>query len=203
MKRLFDIVFSVIGIIILFPLFLFLGMLILFGSGSPVFYKQKRVGKNFTEFHLVKFRTMVTGSDGKGLITVGDNDRRITSEGVFFRKFKLDELPQLFNILLGDMSFVGPRPEVKKYVDLYNEEQKKVLGIKPGLTDFASLEYFNESEILATYPDPEEAYREIIMPAKLKLNLLYARKQNIFVDIRIILKTMGRVLKNSSTGIDE
>ncbi|MCF8367406.1 MAG: sugar transferase [Bacteroidales bacterium] len=195
-KRLFDIVFSLLGLIFLFPVFIVLSLFVLIGSGGPVFYLQKRTGKNFREFSLIKFRTMKSGSDKKGLITIGEKDHRITKEGVFLRKYKLDELPQLFNVLIGDMSMVGPRPEVKKYTDMYNEAQKKVLSVRPGLTDYASLEYMNESEILAGYPDPEEAYITTIMPSKLKLNLQYVNSHNLKTDTGIIFKTIGRILQS-------
>ena len=137
---------------------------------------------------------MFSGSEKKGLLTVGESDSRITSTGKWLRKFKLDELPQLLNILKGEMSFVGPRPEVRKYVDMYNERQKLVLSVKPGLTDYASIEYANENETLAKYPNAEKAYIEIIMPAKLKLNMKYIEEKNLWVDLKIIFRTIGKVL---------
>lgn len=193
-KRFFDIFFSLIVLIIMLPFFIFISIFIKLGSDGPVFYMQQRVGKNNRDFKLWKFRSMRTGSDKKGLITIGD-DNRVTSTGRFLRKYKLDELPQLINIIGGDMSIVGPRPEVRKYVDLYNQEQLRVLSVKPGLTDYASLEYFNESEILGQYEDADKAYIEIIMPAKLKLNLDYIDNKKFGKDIGIILKTIWRILK--------
>ena len=193
-KRLFDIVFSLFSLIFLSPLFLILILWIKSDSKGHVIFKQKRVGKNNSEFKLYKFRTMYPESEKKGLITVGMKDDRITHAGIFLRKYKLDELPQLVNILKGDMSFVGPRPEVKKYVDLYNSEQIKVLSIKPGLTDYASIEYARENEILESYPDPEKAYIDIVMPAKLTLNLKYIREQSLLTDIKILLKTAGKII---------
>ncbi len=192
-KRIFDIVFSLTGILLLSPFFIIISILIMPDSKGEIFYKQIRIGKNQKKFFLLKFRTMRPGSDIKGLITVGGRDPRVTNAGQFLRKYKLDELPQLFNILIGDMSFVGPRPEVEKYVKLYNDEQLKVLSIKPGLTDYASLAYINESEILGQSQDPEKTYTEEIMPAKLKLNLEYIKDQCFITDMKIIGKTFGRI----------
>ena len=192
-KRLFDITFSFIGLIVLIPFLLLISIIIKLDSKGGVFYIQKRVGKNNIDFNLIKFRTMFALSDDQGLITIGDNDKRITPTGRWLRKYKLDELPQLINILKNDMSFVGPRPEVRKYVSLYSEEQIKVLAVKPGLTDFASLEYMNENEILSRYSDPEKAYIEIIMPAKLALNLKYISERTFFTDMRIIYKTLRSI----------
>jgi len=155
---------------------------------------QSRVGKNNRDFQLFKFRTMFVGSEKKGLLTVGATDSRITPIGIYLRKHKLDELPQLLNVLFGSMSFVGPRPEVRKYVDLYNEEQKKVLLVKPGITDLASIEYFNENDLLAQSQNPEETYIKEVMPAKLSLNSQYISEQSLRTDLRIILKTLERIL---------
>jgi len=193
LKRLFDILTSFISLIFLLPVFIFIAILIVIDSKGGVFYTQIRVGKNLKEFKLLKFRTMFGGSEKKGLLTVGKSDNRITSTGKWLRKFKLDELPQLLNILKGEMSFVGPRPEVWKYVDMYNEHQKQVLSVRPGLTDYASIEYANENEILALYPDPEKAYIEIIMPAKLDLNQKYIKDKSLLVDLKIIFKTIIKV----------
>ena len=197
-KRIFDILFSLQGLIFLLPVFIIIALIIVFDSKGGVFYFQNRVGKNNRDFKLIKFRTMFSNSEKKGLITVGDKDSRITKTGIWLRKYKIDELPQLFNILIGDMSFVGPRPEVRKYVDLYNERQKRVLTVKPGLTDYASLEYINESEILGGFSDPEKAYIEKIMPAKSELNLKYIREQGLITDIKILYKTLTNIF-NSST----
>ncbi|MCD4665429.1 MAG: sugar transferase [Bacteroidales bacterium] len=193
MKRLFEILFSVISLIILSPFLLIISLLIIFDSKGGVFFIQERVGKNNTDFNLIKFRTMVVESDKKSLITIGITDSRITRIGKWLRSYKIDEFPQLFNILKGEMSFVGPRPEVRKYVKLYNDKQLQVLNVKPGLTDYASLEYLNENEIMAKFSNPEKAYVEQIMPAKLKLNLQYIREQGFFTDIKIVFKTIRKI----------
>lgn len=165
-------------------------------SGFPVFYLQSRVGKNNKDFKVFKFRTMFKDADTKGLLTVGGHDPRITSIGYFLRKYKLDELPQLFNVLFGSMSLVGPRPEVRKYVDLYNEEQKRVLSVQPGITDHASLEYINENDILAKSSNPEETYVKEVMPAKLRLNLKYINEAGLSTDLKLIFKTIGKIFGN-------
>lgn len=194
LKRLFDIICSLIGVIILLPFFLIISLLILFTSKGGIFYFQKRVGKNNKDFTIYKFRTMRTGSDKKGLLTVGGRDSRITNIGYFLRKYKLDELPQLFNVLFGDMSLVGPRPEVRKYVDLYNEEQKKILSVRPGITDYASLEYFSENELLGKSNNPEETYIKEIMPAKLELNKRYISEAGLMTDLKIIGRTLMKIV---------
>jgi lipopolysaccharide/colanic/teichoic acid biosynthesis glycosyltransferase len=194
LKRLFDIVFSLVGLIILSPLFFIISILVGSTSKGGVFYLQERVGKGNTTFRLFKFRTMKTGSDKKGLITVGGRDPRITKTGYYLRKFKLDELPQLLNVLAGTMSIVGPRPEVRKYVELYNAEQLKVLEVKPGISDYASLEYFNENELLAKSSDPEETYIKEVLPAKLELNKKYISETGLVTDLRIIFKTLRRII---------
>lgn len=195
LKRIFDIFFSFIGLVILLPFFIIIGLLIVIDSPGGVFYKQARVGKNSIDFYLFKFRSMRTGADKKGLLTVGGHDSRITTMGYFIRKYKIDELPQLLNVFLGDMSLVGPRPEVRKYVDLYNEKQKEVLSVKPGITDYASIEYSNENELLGKAENPEKVYIDEIMPAKLKLNLKYIAEQGIITDLKIIIKTIGKIIK--------
>jgi lipopolysaccharide/colanic/teichoic acid biosynthesis glycosyltransferase len=195
MKRIFDIVASFIGLLILSPLFLFLGIWISMESKGGIFYKQIRVGKNGVDFKLWKFRSMVPDADKKGLLTVGGRDPRITRAGYFLRKYKLDELPQLINVLLGDMSLVGPRPEVRKYVDLYTAEQRQVLYVRPGITDYASLEYFEENELLAKSENPEETYICEVMPAKLKLNARYIKDVSFLTDIKIIMRTILRIIK--------
>ena len=195
MKRFFDIFFSLIGLIFLLPVFVLITFFVKITSPGGVFYSQKRVGKNGVDFSLFKFRTMRTGSDQKGLLTVGGRDSRITGLGYFLRKYKLDELPQLFNVLKGDMSLVGPRPEVRKYVSMYNTEQMAVLSVKPGITDFASIEYVDENELLGKSPDPEKTYTEEIMPAKLKLNLKYIQQQNMVTDLKIIIETIFKILR--------
>src|ERR1017187_10181373 len=193
LKRLSDILFSFFGILILSPLFIVFSILILFDSKGGVFYRQIRVGKGSKDFLLFKFRTMYLNSDSKGLLTVGSRDNRITRYGHFLRKYKLDELPQLFNVLIGDMSLVGPRPEVRKYVNMYTEEQLKVLSIKPGKTDYASIKYSNESELLGNANDPEAVYVKEIMPEKLKLNLYYIENQSFITDLKIILDTFKKI----------
>ncbi|MBC8487587.1 MAG: sugar transferase [Bacteroidetes bacterium] len=189
-KRFLEILFSLLSLIILSPLFLIIAFLIKIDSKGGAFYIQKRVGKNNKDFNLIKFRTMFVKSDRQGLLTVGEKDNRITGIGKGLRKHKIDELPQLINILKGEMSFVGPRPEVRKYVELYDDRQKQVLSVKSGLTDYASLEYVNENKILAGFSDPEKAYVEQIMPAKLELNLQYIKEQGLLADLKIIIKTL-------------
>lgn len=192
-KRLLDIFFSFVGLIILLPFFMVIGLIIMLDSKGGVFYQQIRVGKNNKEFGLLKFRTMKPDADKKGLLTVGGRDPRITSVGFYLRKFKIDELPQLINVFIGNMSLVGPRPEVKKYVAIYNEEQLKVLQVKPGITDYASIEYFNENELLGKSNNPEETYIKEIMPAKLKINLKYIEEYSVLTDFKIIFKTIGKI----------
>lgn len=162
-------------------------------SKGSVIYKQTRVGKNGKDFAVLKFRSMKQDSDSKGLLTVGGKDPRITKTGYFIRKYKLDELPQLINVLKGDMSFVGPRPEVRKYVLLYDEVQKKVLDVNPGITDVASIKYRNENEMLEGSDDPESFYIKVIMPVKLKMNLEYINDRSFFKDIKVILNTLKTV----------
>ena len=190
MKRLFDITASFFGIIILSPLLIFIGLWVGLSSKGGVFYKQIRVGKNNKDFKLYKFRSMRVNSDKQGLLTVGSKDSRITKAGYFIRKYKIDELPQLFNVLKGDMSFVGPRPEVRRYVDLYSREQMKVLSVRPGITDPASIKYRNENDILSSASNPEEYYIQHIMPDKLKINIDYINTQTFIKDIKIIFQTI-------------
>lgn len=189
MIRLFDIFFSALGLILLAPLFLILCLLIKAESKGRSFYVQERMGKNGKPFGLYKFRTMRTGSDAEGLLTVGEHDTRITRIGYFLRKTKIDELPQLLNVLKGDMSLVGPRPEVRKYVDLYTEEQRKVLSVRPGITDYASIEYVNESELLSKADDPDRVYIEEVMPNKIKLNMRYLDHYTVGEYFKIIFLT--------------
>jgi len=195
-KRAFDLILSITGLLILAPVFIIICILILFDSRGRVFYIQKRVGKNNVDFKLIKFRTMKVDSDKNGLLTIGNRDNRITKIGYYLRKYKLDELPQLVNILKGDMSFVGPRPEVRKYVELYNNEQMKVLSVKPGLTDYSSIEYINENEILKQSNNPERTYIEEIMQKKLDLNLSYIKNKSISTDLKIIFKTLYKIFSN-------
>lgn len=195
MKRLFDIVSSLLVLIIFSPVFLIISLIIAIGSKGGVFYKQERIGRNGKPFLLYKFRSMRPNSDKASLITVGGRDSRITREGYFLRKYKLDELPQLINILKGEMSVVGPRPEVKKYVDLYTEEQRKVLSVRPGLTDWASLYYIDENELLGKSSDPEKTYINEIMPAKLELNMKYIQEAGLLTDLEIIFKTIFKIFR--------
>jgi lipopolysaccharide/colanic/teichoic acid biosynthesis glycosyltransferase len=196
MKRLFDILFSLGAIIILSPFFILISILIKLDSGGKIFFVQKRVGKNLKEFSLLKFRTMKEGSEKSGMLTIGAKDNRITRIGFYLRNYKLDELPQFINVLIGDMSIVGPRPEVKKYVDLYTDEQKKILSVRPGITDVASLQFSDESATLSKYPDPEEAYVKEIMPAKLSLSLKYLEDRNLVTDIATVIKTAGKIFSS-------
>ena len=196
LKRFFDLFFTVPGIIIIFPFFAIIALWIKIDSPGPVFYRQERLGKEGKMFKIYKFRTMVANADKiGGAITIG-YDSRITRSGRFLRKYKLDELPQLFNVLIGEMSLVGPRPEVKKYVDMYNAEQRAVLDLLPGITDPASIKYRNESELLAardyksTAIDPEDAYINEIIPDKIKLNLEYAKRANLCEDFKVIIRTI-------------
>jgi lipopolysaccharide/colanic/teichoic acid biosynthesis glycosyltransferase len=194
MKRFFDVLFSGVLIIVLVPLGIVVSIwIILDDFGSP-FFMQQRVGLNGRNFGLLKFRSMRKNAESKGQLTVGMNDNRITRSGYFIRKYKIDELPQLVNVFLGEMSVVGPRPEVPKYVLLYNEEQQNVLSIKPGITDFASIEYVRENELLSASSNPEKTYIEEIMPAKLALNLKYVREQSFLTDMKIILQTVKAIL---------
>ncbi len=195
LKRLFDIVASLLGIIILLPFFMVICLTMAISCGFPLFYLQTRVGKNNKDFKLLKFRTMHLDADKKGLLTVGGRDPRVTNIGYYLRKYKLDELPQLFNVLFGTMSLVGPRPEVRKYVDLYTKEQHQVLSVKPGITDFASLEYINENDLLAKSNNPEKTYIDEIMPAKLALNAKYIEQQGLLVDFKIIMKTILKIVQ--------
>jgi lipopolysaccharide/colanic/teichoic acid biosynthesis glycosyltransferase len=193
-KRIFDVFFSLWGIIFILPLLLFISVMIQLDSKGGVIYKQVRVGRNKAVFNLLKFRTMRIGSDKDSLLTIGDHDVRITRFGHFLRKYKLDELPQLINILKGDMSFVGPRPEVSKYVALYNNVQMRILTVKPGLTDWASIDYIDESKLLAQSKNPETFYIEHIIPLKVAQNLRYIDNNNLWIDIKIILLTLKSIL---------
>jgi lipopolysaccharide/colanic/teichoic acid biosynthesis glycosyltransferase len=195
LKRAFDICAAAIGLILLIPFLVLIAIAILIDSRGGVFYKQKRVGLHNKDFSILKFRTMRPEADKHGLLTVGGRDPRVTRIGYFLRKYKLDEFPQLINVIIGDMSIVGPRPEVRKYVNLYTEQQKKVLNIRPGITDYASIEFANENELLKQAIDPEQAYIHQIMPAKLELNLKYVQEKNLITDLKIIALTIAKILK--------
>lgn len=194
--RVLDILFSLIGLLLLAPFFLLVTIWILLDDPGPVFYRQVRVGKRGKDFLLLKFRSMRV-DNGKSLqLTVGSRDPRITQSGYWLRKFKLDELPQLLNVLYGSMSIVGPRPEVRKFVEYYTQEQRQVLSVRPGITDEASIAYANENELLAKVADPEKYYIETIMPEKLALNQHFIRNPSVINYLRIIGKTMVKVVKN-------
>lgn len=192
-KRLFDIVSSGIGLLCLAPVFVVMAIWIKLDSRGPVFYRQTRVGRYGRDFRIFKFRSMRVGSDKGRQITVGEKDPRITRFGYFIRRYKIDELPQLINVFLGDMSVVGPRPEVRKYVDLYSEEQRKVFQVRPGITDLASIKYRNENELLSQVDDPDTYYIDVIMPDKLAINLEYIRHQSFMGDIKIIFNTLFKI----------
>ncbi|MFM9006164.1 MAG: sugar transferase [Flavobacteriales bacterium] len=194
-KRLFDIVFASCMLVLLLPLLITLSLWVLLDSKGGVFFGQERVGLHRKSFKLWKFRTMHPQSEQLGQLTVGSSDRRITRAGYFLRKYKVDELPQLWNVLLGEMSVVGPRPEVPRYVAMYSSEQLQVLSVCPGITDYASLKYFRENDLLAASQNPEETYINEIMPAKLLLNLQYVRKHSLLGDLKIIVLTGLRILK--------
>lgn len=195
MIRFFDILFSIIGLVLLSPLFTVLYFLIRIESQGGGFYSQERIGKNGKPFKLFKIRSMRIGSDKKGLITIGEKDNRITKTGFILRKYKLDELPQLWNVFIGDMSLVGPRPEVKKYTDLYTEEQKQVLQVRPGITDWASIKYVDENKILGESKDPDDAYVNLIMPNKIKLNMVYIQHQTLGEYFKIIFTTFKEIVR--------
>ncbi len=195
MKRLFDFLSSSVVLICISPFALIIVLLIVLDSRGGVFFKQIRVGQGGKEFYLYKFRTMRINSEKGGQITVGSRDPRVTKVGWYLRKFKLDELPQLINILKGEMSVVGPRPEVPKYVALYSTDQKRVLEVKPGLTDYASIEYLDESTLLGKSDDPEATYIQEIMPSKLKLNLRYIDEMGMFTDVKLIVRTLLKIVE--------
>lgn len=192
MKRLLDLILAILGIIFLLPFFILVSILIKLDSKGDIIFKQTRVTKNGKKFKIFKFRTMKTGTEKQGQITIGQ-DKRITTVGNFLRKTKLDELPQLFNILMGDMSFVGPRPEVPKYVEMYTQNQKEVLNVRAGITDYASIYFSNESDILGRQKNPEKFYIEKIMPYKIELNKKYIKESRVITDIKIIFLTIFKV----------
>lgn len=194
MKRLFDIISSIVVVLLGFPFFITIAVVILIDGKGGVFYKQERIGRNKKPFYLLKFRTMRPGSDNLGQLTIGSKDNRITTIGYYLRKYKLDEFPQLINVIVGDMSIVGPRPEVVKYVTLYTEEQLNVLKVRPGLTDYASIIYFKENELLGNAEDPEKVYIQEIMPQKLALNTKYIREKGMLTDLKIIFKTFLKIV---------
>jgi len=194
-KRLFDIVASGLGLVVLSPLFLIIAIWIKLDSKGPVFYRQVRVGRYNKDFRIFKFRSMRVGSDKGSLVTIGGHDPRVTRSGYWIRKFKLDELPQLINVFIGDMSLVGPRPEVRHYVDYWTPEQMHVLDVRPGITDPASIKFRNENELMEKAEGPEKYYIEVIMQEKIKLYLEYVEKHNFFYDLGLIFKTFWVIVK--------
>lgn len=196
MKRLFDIIASGLGLIVLSPLFLVLAIWIKLDSKGPVFYRQVRVGLNNKDFRIFKFRSMRVGADKGSLVTIGGRDPRVTRSGYWIRKFKLDELPQLINVFVGDMSLVGPRPEVRHYVDYYTSEQMHVLDVRPGITDPASIKFRNENELMEKAEDPEKYYIEVIMQEKIRLYLEYVNHHSFLGDIGLIFKTFWTIVKD-------
>ncbi len=195
MKRIFDFIFSILGLAVCFPIFIIVAVLIKLDSKGPVFFRQERIGKNFKSFKIYKFRTMKNDAGERGpMITVG-GDSRITGMGRFLRKHKIDELPQLFNVVKGEMSFVGPRPEVKEYVQMFTSDYKKLLSVRPGITDPASIQYSDEENHLSLSENWEEEYKKKILPEKINLSLHYVENHNIMTDLKLILKTIFKTTK--------
>jgi len=199
MKRLFDVAFAAISVLVLFPIFMGLALVIKAASPGPVFYRGIRVGRNGKQFRIVKFRSMIVNADRVGGSSTSNGDPRVTSIGRFMRKYKLDELPQVFNVLYGSMSFVGPRPEVQEYVDAYTDEEKLILTIRPGITDWASIWNSDEGAVLAHYKYPDCAYLELIRPTKLKLQLMYARNNSLWIDLKILVYTLRKIVSSDWT----
>ena len=195
MKRLFDIFFSFLGLLVLVPLFVVVAILIKIDSKGPVFFRHTRMGRGFKPFHVYKFRTMVNGAERMGASVTAGSDKRITRLGRLLRKTKIDELPQLLNVLKGDMSLVGPRPEVREYVELYAPEYRKLLSVRPGITDPASLRYAAEEGVLARSPNWEEEYRKRILPDKIRLSLEYVENHSLVTDVSLILKTVAKAAR--------
>lgn len=195
MIRFCDIVLSCLGLLLLSPLFVVVAVWIVIDNPGPIFYRQMRVGKDGKDFGLLKFRSMRVGADKESLITIGEHDSRITRAGYYIRKYKLDELPQLWNVLTGDMSLVGPRPEVRRYVDMYTDEQWQVLTVRPGITDYASIEYIDENRLLAQAEDPDRTYIEEIMPAKIAMNMRYIEHQTLGEYLKIIFLTFAKIIR--------
>lgn len=195
MKRVFDIVASGFGLLVMSPVFFILAIWIKLDSKGPVFYRQVRVGRKNRDFRIFKFRSMRVGADKMGLITVGGHDPRVTRSGYFIRKYKLDEFPQLINVFIGDMSLVGPRPEVRKYVDLYTPEQMHVLDVRPGVTSLASIRYRNENELLEKAEDPDQYYINVVMQGKLAIDLEYIRNVSFGYDIRLVFHTFWEIIR--------
>jgi lipopolysaccharide/colanic/teichoic acid biosynthesis glycosyltransferase len=195
MKRLFDIFFSIIGLIFLLPLFFAAAILIKMESRGPAFFVQQRLGKDFKSFKLYKFRTMVIDAPHRGPLITSQNDPRITRIGKFLRKTKIDELPQLWNVFKGDMSFVGPRPEVSKYIEMFKDEYREILKVKPGITDYAAIEFSDEEEVLRRFNNPEDGYIEQVLPAKIVLYKRYLREKGLLTDLKLITLTLWKIAK--------
>lgn len=195
MTRIFDIVISFFGLVVLSPVLIIVALIIVIDDPGPVFYRQLRVGRYGRDFRIFKFRSMRVNADKAGLITVGDRDPRVTRAGYYIRKYKIDELPQLLNVLIGDMSLVGPRPEVRRYVDLYTDEQRRVLSVRPGITDYASIEYVDENRLLAASDNPDKTYIDEIMPAKIALNMRYINHPTLGEYLRILFLTIKAILR--------
>lgn len=194
MKRIFDILVSLIILSLFLPIGIVMAVWILLESKGGVFYRQERIGKHGIPFKMLKFRSMRKDADKAGKLTVGMRDPRITNSGYFLRKFKLDEFPQFINVLKGEMSIVGPRPEVKEFVDLYTDDQRQILNVQPGITDYASVEYFNENELLGNSEDPHKTYIEVIMPTKIEMNKKYLERPTVGTDLKIMWATFKRMI---------
>lgn len=193
-KRIFDIIISIIGLILFSPVLLIIAIIIKLHDSGSVFYKAPRIGLNGAPFYMYKFRTMIPDADKFGPSSSSKSDVRVTPIGKYLRKYKFDELPQLFNVLSGKMSIIGPRPEEKKFTDMFSVEEKNILSVKPGITDWASIWNSNESELLEGCDDPDGYYLKYIRPEKLRLQLLYSRKSNFFVDLQIFFLTLRKIL---------
>jgi lipopolysaccharide/colanic/teichoic acid biosynthesis glycosyltransferase len=194
-KRLSDIMISIMGLLLFLPFIIIISILIKISSNGPIFYRQKRVGKNYSNFKIIKFRTMIEKADSNELLITMKDDSRITSLGAYLRKYKIDEIPQLFNVLIGDMSIVGPRPEVEKYVKLFKNDYNEILKVRPGITDLGSIEFIDENELLEKNKNPEDVYIKKILPVKINYNKQYLKKKNIFFDLYIIIKTLIYIFK--------
>lgn len=195
LKRLTDLLGAAIGIVLLTPVWLLVALVILLDDGAPIIFRQQRVGLAGRMFDVLKFRTMVRNAEQQGQLTTSGRDPRITRSGRWLRKYKLDELPQLFNVLKGDMSLVGPRPEVKYYVDRYNSHQRKVLTVRPGITDPASLAFIDENELLATADDPQRMYLDEVLPRKVALQLDYVENRSFMGDLKVMALTVWRIIR--------
>jgi lipopolysaccharide/colanic/teichoic acid biosynthesis glycosyltransferase len=193
-KRLFDFFVSLLGIIVLSPVILAISIAIKLEDGGSIFYKARRIGLHGVSFIMYKFRSMIKDAETIGPSSTSSDDIRMTKSGIFLRKLKLDEIPQLLNVFIGNMSFVGPRPEVKKFTDMYTKEEREILTVKPGITDWASIWNSNEGEILAGATDPDQAYLELIRPEKIRLQLKYVKNHNFLIDLKIIFLTLRKII---------